>query len=134
MSQPPSAATTLVVVPTYNEHDNLAELAERFFASLPGAHLLVVDDDSPDGTAALARELASRYPTLELLARHGPRGLGRAYVAGLQHGLAKGYAVIGTMDADLSHDPRYLPGLLALLADHDIAVGSRYVKDGGTVN
>jgi dolichol-phosphate mannosyltransferase len=134
MSPPPTAAQTLVVVPTYNERENLPELAERFFTQLPEAHLLVVDDQSPDGTAALARELASRYPGLELLERRGPRGLGRAYLAGLERGLTAGFEVVGTMDADLSHDPRYLPGLLARLADRDIAIGSRYVKDGGTVN
>jgi dolichol-phosphate mannosyltransferase len=131
----------LLVVPTYNERGNLAALVERVFATLPGAEILVVDDGSPDGTAELARELAARRPGLHLLERRGERGLGRAYVAGLERGLAAGYEVLGTMDADLSHDPAYLPAMLARLVtgtekgpEVDVVVGSRYVAGGGTVH
>jgi len=129
----------LLVVPTYNERGNLAALVERTFAALPSAELLVVDDGSPDGTAGLARELAAARPGLHLLERRGERGLGRAYVAGLARGLAAGYEVVGTMDADLSHDPAYLPAMLARLAggdgpEADVVVGSRYVPGGGTVH
>ena len=124
----------LLVSPTFNERSNLEELVARVFAAAPRCHLLVVDDNSPDGTAALCSELALRFPGLHLLERKGDRGLGRAYVDGLQYGLAHGYKWIGTLDADLSHDPEYLPTMLAVAATRDVVIGSRYVRDGGTVN
>lgn len=124
----------LIVVPTYNERGNLAELAERFFAETEGLDLLVVDDDSPDGTAELCKELQQTFPRMRLLERKGARGLGRAYLAGMNVGLAEGYRLVGTMDADLSHNPAYLPQMLARSEHADIVIGSRYVKDGGTVN
>jgi len=123
-----------MVVPTYNERANLSELAARFFGVSTSADLLVVDDRSPDGTADLCRELQARYPGLRLLVREGPRGLGRAYLAGIRAGLEAGYDAIGTMDGDLSHDPSYLPAMAALLQRADVVIGSRYVRDGGTVN
>lgn len=125
---------TAIVSPTYNEASNLRALVEGFFASLPSATLLIVDDSSPDGTAQLCRELQARHPGLQLLVRDGPRGLGRAYLAGFAWALERGFEVIGSMDADLSHAPARLPALLAATAHHDVVVGSRYVKDGGTVN
>lgn len=124
----------LMVVPTFNERPNLDELARRVFAALPQCHLLIVDDASPDGTAAACRRLHASFPGLQLLQRSGPRGLGRAYVDGLNQGLSQGYEVIGTMDADLSHDPALLPAMLSRLATHDVVIGSRYVRDGGTIN
>jgi dolichol-phosphate mannosyltransferase len=124
----------LVIVPTYNEAENLERILGRLAASVPSAHALVVDDGSPDGTADLVRALSAELPRLHLLERRGERGLGRAYVAGLERGLAAGYDVLGTMDADLSHDPAYLPAMLAALAQADVAVGSRYVAGGGTVH
>ena len=124
----------MIVVPTYNERDNLTDLVERFFAETKGLDLLIVDDASPDGTAALGRRLQERFPRLRLLERQGPRGLGRAYLAGMRVGLEDGYDTIGTMDADLSHDPIYLPKMLARSKEADVIVGSRYIKDGGTVN
>jgi dolichol-phosphate mannosyltransferase len=123
-----------MIVPTYNESGNLAELVSRFFRETTGLDLLVVDDESPDGTAELCRQLQQRFPRLRLLERKGPRGLGWAYLAGMKTGLEEGYELIGTMDADLSHDPRYLPEMLARSAQADIVIGSRYIKDGGTVN
>jgi dolichol-phosphate mannosyltransferase len=126
-----------MVVPTYNESANLPELAQRFFDEKernPGLELLIVDDRSPDGTGEVCRELQSRFAGLHLLERDGPRGLGRAYLAGLRWGLERGYDVVGTMDADLSHDPRHLPAMVARLQDADVVIGSRYVRDGGTVN
>jgi dolichol-phosphate mannosyltransferase len=125
---------TMVVTPTYNETANLPELVRRFFQHVENVELLVVDDQSPDGTAQLCEELMQTYPGLRLLRRKGPRGLGRAYVAGLTCALENGYEVIGTMDADLSHDPAYLPLMLTLLEGNDVVVGSRYIHDGGTVN
>jgi len=124
----------LLVSPTYNERRNLEELVTRVFTAAPHCHLLVVDDNSPDGTGQLCRELAARYPGLHLLERQGVRGLGRAYVAGLQYGLAHGYERVGTLDADLSHDPEYLPAMLTVAATRDVVIGSRYVRDGGTIN
>lgn len=126
-----------MVVPTYNESANLPELVARFFAErqrCPGLELLIVDDRSPDGTAEVCRTLAQAHAGLHLLERDGPRGLGRAYLAGLRWGLDRDYAVLGTMDADLSHDPGHLPAMIARLRDAEVVIGSRYVRDGGTVN
>lgn len=125
---------TLFVVPTYNESSNLAELVTRFFSYVTNVHLLIVDDDSPDGTAALCKDLMTVYPDLRLLERSGPRGLGLAYLAGIEYGLNHGYEAIGTMDADLSHEPAYVPLMLTLLETNDVVIGSRYIRDGGTVN
>jgi dolichol-phosphate mannosyltransferase len=124
----------LLVVPTYNEQGNLPLLVERFFQAAPQCHLLVVDDESPDGTAELCVELQQQHPGLKLLRRQGPRGLGHAYIAGLRYGLDHGYDVVGTMDADLSHNPEHLGAMLALTRSHDVVVGSRYIRDGGTIN
>ena len=124
----------LIIVPTYNESSNIAELVEKIFSNLKDVHLLVVDDDSPDGTAKIVEKLTATYPNLAILRRHGERGLGRAYTAGIHHALDEGFQIIGTMDADLSHDPAYLPSMLALLGNGDVVIGSRYIRDGGTVN
>lgn len=125
----------LIVVPTYNERDNIGGIADRLLAALPGADLLVVDDNSPDGTGALLDELAAAEPRIHVLHRAGKLGLGTAYVEGFGWGLARGYDYLFEMDADGSHDPRYLPQLLALAEDGaDVVVGSRYVPGGGTRN
>ena len=124
----------LVIVPTYNEAANIATLVEQFFSVMPQAHLLVVDDASPDGTAVRVDELTATHPNLSLLSRTGERGLGRAYTEGILYGLNNAFDVIGTMDADLSHDPANLPRMLALLETCDVVIGSRYIPDGGTVN
>jgi dolichol-phosphate mannosyltransferase len=133
-SRAPAPAEALVVVPTFNEGANIAELVQRFFVSTPEFHLLVVDDNSPDGTAGVVEKLKANYPGLSVLRRSGERGLGRALTAGILHGLDQGFQIIGTMDADLSHDPGYLPQMLSLLGECDVVIGSRYVRDGGTVN
>ena len=127
-------AQTLIVVPTFNELGNIGELVGGIFAQLRDVHVLVVDDNSPDGTGDFVQQLSERYPNLRLLRRTDERGLGRAYTAGIVHGLENGFQIIGTMDADLSHDPAYLPAMLELLRDHEVVIGSRYVRDGGTVN
>jgi dolichol-phosphate mannosyltransferase len=93
-----------------------------------------VDDDSPDGTAEVVEGLMASYPKLGLLRRQEERSLGRAYTAGIRHALENGFEIIGTMDADLSHNPAYLPEMLALLRTCDVVIGSRYIPDGGTVN
>ena len=126
---------SLIVVPTYNERDNVRGIAERLFAALPGTEVLFVDDNSPDGTGALLDELAGAEPRIHVMHRAGKLGLGTAYVEGFGWGLARGYAYLFEMDADGSHDPQYLPAMLALAEDGaDVVIGSRYVPGGGTAN
>ena len=130
----PALPRTLIIVPTYNESSNIGELIVKIFQHAGDACLLVVDDNSPDGTAEIAEKLRATYPNLTVLRRDGERGLGRAYTAGIHYALDNGFEIIGTMDADLSHDPVYLPPMLALLGKCDVVIGSRYIRDGGTVN
>ena len=127
-------ADCLVVVPTYNERENLPTLARGILAH-PGYRLLVVDDGSPDGTGQIANALAEEHHgRVEVMHRTGPRGLGRSYVDGLRRGLASGARLIFQMDADLSHNPEYLPALAAAAADHDLVIGSRYLTGVSVVN
>jgi glycosyltransferase involved in cell wall biosynthesis len=120
----------LVVIPTYDEVQNLEPLLNRLRAAAPEAHALVVDDASPDGTGALADKLATEDPRVHVLHRPGKGGLGQAYVAGFRWGRERGYEVLVEMDADGSHPPEQLPQLLAALADADLVLGSRYVPGG----
>lgn len=126
--------SALVIVPTYNERENLVPLVTRLRA-LPGAiHVLVVDDHSPDGTGGIADALAAADDGIHVLHRAGKLGLGTAYKAGFAHGLAHGYDFICTMDADFSHDPESLPRLLDKAGlGYDLVVGSRYVAGGRIV-
>lgn len=125
----------LVVVPTYNERDNLPLLAAGVL-KYDGFRMLVVDDASPDGTGAIADRLATEYPgRIEVIHRTGQRGLGRSYIDGLQHALQEGSAdFICQMDADLSHNPEYLPDLIAAATTHDLVIGSRYLQGVSVVN
>ncbi|MGY1728168.1 polyprenol monophosphomannose synthase [Geodermatophilus sp. SYSU D01062] len=125
-----SAARVLVVVPTYDEAENLEPILDRLHAAVPTAHALVVDDGSPDGTGELAEKLAARDDRVHVLRRTEKAGLGPAYVAGFRWGRERGYAVLVEMDADGSHHPEQLPLLLAALGDADLALGSRYVPGG----
>ena len=126
--------TVLVVLPTYNERPNIERVTEGILRH-EWARLLVVDDASPDGTGAIADSLAGRFAgRLEVLHRKGPRGLGRAYVDGLKHALSTDAGAIGQMDADLSHDPKYLPDLRAGLDQFDLVIGSRYLHGVSVVN
>lgn len=120
----------LVVVPTYQEVENIEELLRRVRLAVPAADMLVVDDDSPDGTADVAVTVGCELGRVEVLRRGSKGGLGSAYRAGFGRGLEQGYDVLVQMDADLSHDPAAIPSLLDALADADLAVGSRYVAGG----
>ena len=125
----------LIVVPTYNERDNVDEVVAQFLAPLPGAELLFVDDNSPDGTGARLDELAAANPRVHVMHRPGKLGLGTAYLDGFRWGLDRGFDFLFEMDADFSHDPSYLPGMLERAkAGADVVVGSRYVDGGGTRN
>jgi dolichol-phosphate mannosyltransferase len=130
----PVGERALIVVPTYNERDNVAEVVQRFLAEVPAAHILFVDDNSPDGTGEILDELAAHDPRVHVRHRPGKLGLGTAYLDGFRWGLARGYEYLFEMDADFSHDPKYLPGMLALARDADVVIGSRYVAGGGTEN
>src|SRR5258706_15718179 len=126
-----------VITPTYNERDNLEPIVSRVRAAAPGAHVLVVDDNSPDGTGEIADKLAATDPHVHVLHRAGKSGLGTAYIAGFNWGLENGYGVLVEADADGSHDPADLPKMLAALAGPpgaDLVIGSRYVPGGTVVN
>jgi dolichol-phosphate mannosyltransferase len=127
---------SLVVIPTYNEIENLGPLVQAVLEGTPSSlEILVVDDGSPDGTGALADTLATTHaPRVHVLHRARKMGLGTAYVAGFRWGLEKGFDAIIEMDADFSHHPSYLPTMLERLANYDFVIGSRYVAGGGTVN
>ena len=126
---------TLLIVPTYNEVDNVARVADEFLAPLAESELLFVDDASPDGTGALIDRIRAANPRVHVLHRAGKLGLGTAYLEGFRWALARDYQLVVEMDADFSHDPRYLPELVAAAeAGADVAVGSRYVGGGGTRN
>jgi dolichol-phosphate mannosyltransferase len=121
---------TLVVIPTYDELENLEAIVDRVLGLEIGAHLLIVDDGSPDGTGELADALSARHPGLHVLHRTGKRGLGAAYLAGFDWALERGYEAIVEMDADGSHHPEELPRMLGLLDGHDLVLGSRWVPGG----
>ncbi|MBN8471958.1 polyprenol monophosphomannose synthase [Corallococcus exiguus] len=125
----------LVCIPTYNERDNIGPITQAVLAADPRVDILVVDDNSPDGTGQLADELAAKDPRVRVLHREKKEGLGRAYLAAFRWALAEGYTYILEMDADFSHDPRYLPTFMdAAEGGADLVLGSRYVDGGGTVN
>jgi dolichol-phosphate mannosyltransferase len=124
----------LVVVPTYNESGNLERIVARLLEAVPSAHVLVADDNSPDGTGEIADRLAAEDSRVHVLHRPVKEGLGRAYVAGFRWGLARDYDVICEMDADGSHPPEQLPELLAALENADLVLGSRWVPGGRVEN
>jgi glycosyltransferase involved in cell wall biosynthesis len=129
-----SVGRVLVIVPTYDERENLEPIAERLHAAVPDADLLVVDDNSPDGTGKLADELAERESWVHVLHRRGKEGLGAAYLAGFAWARDRGYDVVVEMDADGSHAPEQLPRLLAALESADLVLGSRWVEGGEVKN
>jgi dolichol-phosphate mannosyltransferase len=123
-----------VIIPTYNERDNLEPIVTRIRSAVADADILVVDDNSPDGTGEIADKLAAVDPHVHVLHREGKAGLGAAYIAGFGWALERGYDVLVEHDADGSHDPADLPGMLAALDEADLVIGSRYVPGGTTVN
>jgi dolichol-phosphate mannosyltransferase len=135
----PSAGRIVIIMPTYNERQNLESIAGRVRAALPEADLLVVDDNSPDGTGDIADKLAEADPHVQAMHRTDKAGLGKAYIAGFGWALERGYDVIVEMDADGSHQPEHLPSLVGALAMEgqqgaDLSIGSRWVRGGKVVN
>ncbi|MFL5519126.1 MAG: glycosyltransferase, partial [Gemmatimonadales bacterium] len=124
----------LVVVPTYNERVNLPLIAPQILSQDPRLEILIVDDNSPDGTGALADELAGAEPRIHVLHRLGKSGLGKAYLAGFRWALDNGYDLVFEMDADFSHDPKFLPTFLTAIEQADLVLGSRYKSGVNVIN
>lgn len=128
----PMTKRVLIVTPTYNERENLETFVAGVHAVVPDAHILVVDDNSPDGTGQLADDLAARDKRVSVMHRAGKMGIGTAYVAGFRRGIQSGYDVIFEMDTDLSHDPKYLPSFLREIENGaGLVIGSRNIAGGG---
>src|SRR5437763_9176923 len=123
---------TLIIIPTYNEFDNLRPLLQEIFSFAPAADVLIVDDNSPDGTGKLADQIHIENPQVDVLHRAGKLGLGTAYIAGFKYAVEHGYDAAFEMDADFSHDPRYLPDFLKAIEHADLVIGSRYIPGGDT--
>jgi dolichol-phosphate mannosyltransferase len=130
--RPPGKAA--VIIPTYNERENLELIVSQVHAAVPGTDILIVDDNSPDGTGAIAEALARADERVHVMHREGKAGLGSAYLAGFGWALQRGYGAIVEMDADGSHDPAELPSLLAALENADLVLGSRWVPGGTVLN
>lgn len=126
----------LIIIATYNEKDNIQGILREVFSYTPDVNVLVIDDNSPDGTGDLVQSIidAQLTPKLFLMRRSGKLGLGTAYVAGFNWGLERDYDIIAHMDADFSHNPKYLPEMFEKIKTNDLVLGSRYVKGGGVVN
>ena len=129
-----SGKGTVVLLPTYNERDNIVPLVERLRSHLPQASIWILDDNSPDGTGELADGLARRDPLVEVIHRPEKLGLGAAYLDGFRRVLAADFNYVLHMDVDFSHDPSYVPAMLEAIADADVVIGSRYTAGGGTRN
>ena len=123
---------TLIIIPTYNEGENLPNLLDAIFEVNDAVHILVVDDNSPDGTGDFADKKATEDSRVHVLHREGKLGLGTAYIAGFKWALERDYQFIFEMDADFSHQPKYIPEFLAAARDADLVLGCRYMKGGGT--
>lgn len=125
-------AKTIVLIPTYDEKKNIEKIIDAVFRSAPKVHVLVIDDSSPDGTGGIVKKLIPKFQhRLHLMTRLKKEGLGKAYIAGFHWALQRKYKNIITMDADFSHDPKYLPKMLAMAKKYDVVVGSRYIRGGG---
>ena len=122
---------TLITLCTYNEVDNLRELIPELLSLVPAANILVIDDNSPDGTGTLVAEMAKQDDRIRLLSRRGKLGLGTATLAGFRYAIEHNYELLVNMDADFSHGPKYVPQLLAGAAEYDVVIASRYMPGGG---
>ena len=125
---------TLIIIPTYNEAENISKLLDAVHSQVPDADILVVDDNSPDGTAVVVEGRIKKDTRLSIMKRAGKLGLGTAYIAGFKQAMGKGYDVVFEMDADFSHNPAYLPKFLEAIKEADLVLGSRYVEGGGVEN
>lgn len=128
------ASQALIIIPTYNERQNIVLLIPEILKIVPGISVLVVDDNSPDGTGHCVQELAQSVPNLHLLERKKKEGLGRAYIAGFRWALERDFQAVFEMDADFSHNPAYLPDFLRAIDGADLVIGSRYIKGVNVVN
>ena len=126
--------STLIIVPTFNERENLENIVNAIHAVVPHVHILVVDDGSPDGTGDIADRLSAADPRIHVVHRTGKLGLGTAYIRGFKYALERDYERVFEMDADFSHDPKYLPIMLEAAESADMVIGSRYVTGGGTTD
>ncbi|KKQ57652.1 MAG: Glycosyl transferase family 2 [Parcubacteria group bacterium GW2011_GWA2_38_13] len=125
----------IIIIPTYNERLNIEALIKKIFdLAIEDLHVLVVDDNSPDGTGELVESRKAQYPHLDIIHREKKEGLGRAYVAGFKKALSDGADLIFEMDADFSHSPKYIPEFLAAIQESDLVLGSRYCRGGGVEN
>ena len=131
---PPADDGLLISIATYNERENVSGLISAILKFVPLAHVLIVDDASPDGTGQLADDLAAQDERIRVVHRSGKLGLGSAILCGMRYAISKGYQRFVSMDADLSHDPKYLPALVALRDRYDVMIGSRYIPGGGVEN
>jgi len=125
---------SLIIIPTYNEKENIEKLIEEIQKLNKGFHILIIDDNSPDGTGRIADELAGKYSEVSVIHRPAKLGLGTAYISGFKYARENNYDLIFTMDADFSHRPGYLIDLLEEAKEYDLVIGSRYVKDGKIQN
>lgn len=125
---------TLIVMPTYNEKENILKIIPAIRAAAGKVHILVIDDASPDGTAAIVKKMAKKDKSLKIIERKGKLGLGTAYVEGFKYAIKNKYDIVFEMDADFSHDPKFLKDFLAEMKTNDMVVGSRYVKGVSVVN
>jgi len=125
---------SLIVIPTYNERDNITALLEAILTMAPATDILVIDDNSPDGTGQIVDQIRTRLPQVYVLHREGKLGLGTAYVRGFEYAIDHNYDIVFEMDADFSHDPQYLPRFFSAIEGADLVIGSRYIKGGGTPN
>lgn len=125
---------SIVVIPTYNEAENIEKLINKIFSVVPAIHILVVDDNSPDGTAQIVENIMLNNPNVHLIIRKGKFGLGTAYIEGFKYALERGFDVIFEMDADFSHNPEDLPRFIEAINDADLVIGSRYLTGVNVIN
>lgn len=126
---------TLVIIPTFNEKDNIVKVLDAVRElNIPGLEILIIDDNSPDGTAVIVKDYMKHYPQVTLMEREGKMGLGTAYIAGFQYAIEKRYDFIFEMDADLSHDPKVIPAFLQAIKEADLVIGSRYLTGVNVIN